>query len=89
MRTQGQDREVRRTAPAAALPRGAHPVPALRIGLLRIRPMAPDIAWAVFVGLNLAAMRLLPAWQTVPFLAIWVSLTVVYGFRLWRLQPTI
>jgi signal transduction histidine kinase len=48
-----------------------------------------DVTWAVFVGLNLAAMRLLPAWQTVPFLAIWVSLTVVYGFRLWRLQPTI
>jgi signal transduction histidine kinase len=43
----------------------------------------------VFVGLNLAAMRLFPAWQTVPFLAIWVSLTVIYGFRLWRLQPTI
>ncbi len=51
--------------------------------------MAPDIAWAVFAGLNLAAMRLFPAWQTVPFLAIWVSLTVIYGFRLWRLQPTI
>jgi signal transduction histidine kinase len=48
-----------------------------------------DIAWVVFVGLNLAAMRLLPDWQTVPFLAIWVSLTVIYGFRLWRLQPTI
>jgi signal transduction histidine kinase len=48
-----------------------------------------DIAWAAFVGINLAAMHLLPAWQTVPFLAIWVSLTVIYGFRLWRLQPTI
>jgi signal transduction histidine kinase len=48
-----------------------------------------DVAWVAFVGLNLAAMRLLPAWQTVPFLAIWVSLTVIYGFRLWRLQPTI
>jgi signal transduction histidine kinase len=48
-----------------------------------------DIAWVGFVGLNLAAMRLLPAWQTIPFLAIWVSLTVIYGFRLWRLQPTI
>jgi len=50
--------------------------------------VAPDIAWAVFAGLNLAAMRLFPAWQTVPFLAIWVSLTVIYGFRLWRMQPT-
>jgi signal transduction histidine kinase len=48
-----------------------------------------DIVWVVFVALNLAAMRLLPAWQTVPFLAIWVSLTVIYGFRLWRIQPTI
>lgn len=46
-----------------------------------------DILWAVFVGLNLAAMRLLPEWQTVPFLAIWVSLTLVYAFRLWPFQP--
>ena len=67
----------------------AHVNSALRRGLRRIRPVAPDIAWALFVGLNLAAMRFLPAWQTVPFLAIWVSLTVIYGFRLWRLQPTI
>ena len=57
--------------------------------LHRLRPMAPDIAWVVFVGLNLVAMRLLTNWQTVPFLAIWISLTVIYGFRLWRLQPTI
>jgi len=48
-----------------------------------------DLAWVAFVGLNLVAMRLLPDWQTVPFLAIWVSLTAIYGFRLWRIQPTI
>jgi signal transduction histidine kinase len=48
-----------------------------------------DIAWVGFVALNLAAMRLFTTWQTIPFLAIWVSLTVIYGFRLWRLQPTI
>ncbi|HEX3388576.1 MAG TPA: hypothetical protein VHT94_06035, partial [Streptosporangiaceae bacterium] len=48
-----------------------------------------DIAWVAFVGINLVAMRLLPAWGTVPFLAIWVSLTAIYGLRLWRLQPTI
>jgi signal transduction histidine kinase len=62
----------------------------LRGHKLRVpRSAWPDLAWAVFAGLNLAAMRFLPTWQTVPFLAIWVSLTVVYGFRLWRLQPTI
>jgi two-component system, OmpR family, sensor kinase len=48
-----------------------------------------DIAWVVFIVLNLLAMRLIPAWQTVPFLIIWVSLTVIYGFRLWRLGSTI
>jgi len=48
-----------------------------------------DLAWVAFVGINLAAMRLLPDWGTVPFLAIWVSLTAIYGVRLWRLQPTI
>src|SRR3984885_3399263 len=48
-----------------------------------------DIIWVVFVGINLAAMRLLPDGGTVPFLAIWVSLTAIYGVRLWRLQPTI
>jgi signal transduction histidine kinase len=48
-----------------------------------------DIAWVVFIGLNLLAMRLLPGWQTVPFLIIWVSLTAIYGFRMWRLGSTL
>ena len=74
-------------AHAARLPHGARAW--RRRGLLRFRWSWVDIAWAGFVGLNLTAMRLLPAWQTVPFLAIWVSLTAIYGFRLWRLQPTI
>ena len=89
MRTPGL---VHRSPPAEPVPvaaRGAGLGLPLRTSLQRLRPMAPDIAWAVFVGLNLVAMRLLSNWQTVPFLAIWISLTVVYGFRLWRLQPTI
>ena len=48
-----------------------------------------DIVWVVFIGLNLLAMRLIPEWQTVPFLIIWVTLTAAYGFRLWRLGSTI
>src|SRR6266567_4231341 len=59
-------------------------------GLLRwARSSWMDIAWVVFVLCNLAAMQLVPDWQTVPFLIIWVSLTLIYGFRLWRLQPAI
>src|SRR6266581_2963475 len=48
-----------------------------------------DIAWVVFIGLNLLAMHLVPAWQTIPFLVIWVSLTAIYGFRLWHLGSTL
>jgi signal transduction histidine kinase len=48
-----------------------------------------DIAWAGFVGLNLIAMRLIPAWGSVPFLIIWISLATIYGFRLWRLGSTV
>jgi signal transduction histidine kinase len=48
-----------------------------------------DIAWVAFIGLNLLAMRLLSSWQTIPFLIIWVSLTALYGFRLWRLGSTV
>src|SRR3984885_12360540 len=48
-----------------------------------------DLAWVAFVALNLTAMQVMSTWQTVPFLVIWVSLTVIYGWRLWPLQPPI
>jgi signal transduction histidine kinase len=54
-----------------------------------VRVYRLDIAWAAFVALNLIAMRLSPAWGTVPFLVIWVSLTLVYGFRLWHTGSTV
>jgi signal transduction histidine kinase len=54
-----------------------------------VRSYWVDIASVLFIGLNLLAMRLIPAWQTVPFLIIWVSLTTIYGFRLWRLGSTV
>ncbi len=54
-----------------------------------VRAYRVDIAWAIFIVLNLIAMRLVPAWQTVPFLVIWISLTAIYGFRLWHLGSTV
>jgi signal transduction histidine kinase len=61
--------------------------------LSRIRQSARayrvDIAWALFVLLNLIAMRLSPAWGSVPFLIIWISLTLIYGFRLWHVGSTV
>ena len=42
-----------------------------------------DIAWGAFAVANLVAMLVLPEWETVPFHFIWVSLTLLYGFRVW------
>ena len=56
------------------------------IGLLQRRPI--EVAWAAFAVANLAAMRLLPGWETIPFHFIWISLTLVYGFRVWRPAAT-
>jgi signal transduction histidine kinase len=47
-----------------------------------------DIAWGVFAVANLIAMMIIPDWETVPFHFIWVSLTILYGFRVWRVGPT-
>ena len=62
---------------------GAHPGQGTaawrRCGVQWVRSSWVDIAWAGFAGLNLAAMRRLPAGQTGPVLAIWVSLTAIYG----------
>lgn len=52
------------------------------IGLLRRRGV--EIAWLVFAVANLVAMALVPSWETIPFHFIWISLTIVYGFRVWE-----
>jgi two-component system OmpR family sensor kinase len=58
-------------------------------GLRWARSSWVDIVWAVFVAVNLLGMREMGPWSTIPFLVIWVSLTIVYGLRMWRLQPAI
>src|SRR5438874_8407323 len=47
-----------------------------------------DIAWAIFAIINLLGMLVFATWETVPFHFIWVSLTLLYGFRVWRPVPT-
>jgi signal transduction histidine kinase len=48
-----------------------------------------DVGWAVFSTLNLVAIYRFAYWETVPFHFIWISLTVLYGFRAWRATPTL
>jgi signal transduction histidine kinase len=52
-------------------------------------PLALDVIWAVFSALNLVAIYWFPCWETIPFHFIWISLTLLYGFRSWPTGPTI
>lgn len=57
-----------------------------RAGLLRLRV---EIAWVAFALVNYAAMIAWPAWETIPFHFVWISLTLLYGFRVWAIRPTL
>jgi signal transduction histidine kinase len=46
------------------------------------------VAWAAFSLANLAAILIFSHWETVPFHFIWISLTLLYGFRVWSRRPT-
>jgi len=46
-----------------------------------------EILWGLFALANWAAMIAWPSWETIPFHFVWISLTIVYGFRVWT--PTV
>ena len=53
-----------------------------------LRRRSIEVAWFGFAAANLVAMDLWPSWETIPFHFIWISLTLVYGFRVWAPKPT-
>jgi signal transduction histidine kinase len=53
-----------------------------------LRKHSVELAWGAFAVANFAAMPFGGEWETVPFHFVWVSLTLVYGFRVWRPWPT-
>jgi signal transduction histidine kinase len=65
------------------------------LGRLVIRPSWPfrpallDAAWAAFSAVNLLAIFRFENWETVPFHFIWISFTLLYGFRTWAIRPTL
>ena len=48
-----------------------------------------DVAWALFSAVNLLCILVFQHWETVPFHFIWISLTLLYGFRVWATRPTL
>ncbi len=53
------------------------------------RPGLLDAGWAVFSAINLVAILAFPGWEAIPFHIIWISVTLVYGFRTWAPAPTL
>jgi len=51
-------------------------------------PLALDAIWVAFSAVNLFAIYYFAYWETVPFHFIWISLTLLYGFRSWPTGPT-
>ena len=42
-----------------------------------------------FALANYAVMIAWPSWETIPFHFVWISLTLVYGFRVWPIRETL
>ena len=49
----------------------------------------PEIVWGLFAGLNVWLMFVFTGWETIPFHFIWISLTLLYGIRVWPWRMTL
>src|SRR5262245_46654613 len=47
-----------------------------------------ELAWAAFAALNVGVMLLWPRWETIPFHFVWVSVTLIYGLKVWGVRGT-
>src|SRR6516225_6622241 len=54
-----------------------------------IRRYRVELLWAAFAAANYVAMIAWPAWETIPFHFVWISLTLLYGFRVWPTRMTL
>jgi signal transduction histidine kinase len=52
-------------------------------------PGVIDTGWTIFALVNIDFIFMFPGWETIPFHAIWASMTLVYGFRVWKVGPTL
>ena len=48
-----------------------------------------ELVWVAFAVADYAAIIVLPAWKTIPFHFVWISLALLYGFRVWPMRPTL
>jgi signal transduction histidine kinase len=54
-----------------------------------LRRYRVELLWLAFAAANYAAMIAWPSWETIPFHFVWISLTLLYGFRVWPMTATL
>jgi signal transduction histidine kinase len=76
---------------AIAQPRSATSSPRLELhkGTALLRHYRIEALWVGFAAASYAAMIVWPSWEQIPFLLVWISLTLVYGFRVWPMHATL
>jgi signal transduction histidine kinase len=45
--------------------------------------------WGLFAAANVGTMFFVRSWEEIPFHVVWLSVTVVYGFRVWTVRRTV
>jgi signal transduction histidine kinase len=77
----------------AQLPDGIATSWGRRVGRRQIRQTVcryqVELLWGTFAAANYAAMIAWPSWETIPFHLVWISLTLLYGFRVWPMRATL
>ncbi len=48
-----------------------------------------EIVWWIFVLVNVICIQVFQDWATVPFHFIWISLSLLYGWRVWTMAATL
>jgi len=54
-----------------------------------VRRYKVELLWLAFAVVNYGAMIVWPSWETIPFHFVWISLTLLYGFRVWPVRATL
>jgi two-component system OmpR family sensor kinase len=54
-----------------------------------LRRYRVELLWVAFAFMNYVAMVAWPSWETIPFHFVWISLTLLYGFRVWPMRGTL
>jgi signal transduction histidine kinase len=54
-----------------------------------LRRYRVELLWLMFAAASCAAMVAWPYWETIPFDFVWISLTLLYGFRVWPMRATL